>query len=123
MSARRAAAPAGRLVPIESVVEGMTTAEPVKDRGGRLLMPSGTVLEASHLRALSRWGISSITVELAHDAPEPAASAPTPERIVEAELALKSVFRRVDLGHPLIHAVFSTCVYREATRGEGGRHG
>ncbi len=121
MSARRAAAHAGRLVPIESVVEGMTTAEPVKDRGGRLLMPSGTVLEASHLRALSRWGISSVTVESGNEAPE--ASAPSAERIAEAELALKSVFRRVDLGHPLIHAVFSACVYREATRGEGGRHG
>ena len=123
MSARRAAAHAGRPVPIEAVVEGMTTAEPVKDRAGRLLMPSGTVLEASHLRALSRWGVSTVTVEANGGEPEPAASAPTPERLVEAELALKSVFRRMDMGHPLIHVIFRTCVLREASRGGGGRHG
>lgn len=123
MSARRASAPAGRLIPLESVVEGMTIAEPLKDRGGRLLLPAGTVLEASHLRALSRWGIDALNVELDGDTPEPAVPAPTAERMAEAEVALQSVFRRMDTGHPLIAAVWRSCVLREAARVEGGRRG
>jgi hypothetical protein len=52
---------------------------------------------------------------------EPPRPAPTPERIAEAELALKSVFHRADLAHPLLAAVWRSCVLREATRIDGGQ--
>lgn len=123
MTARRGGSPApsARLVPLEEVVEGMTTADGLKDQNGRLLVPAGTLISASHLRALSRWGVTAVPVVNEGAALEAAVPAPTPERIAEAEVALKSVFRRADLKHPLLAAVWRSCVTREASRSGGGR--
>jgi hypothetical protein len=98
----------------------MITADGLKDQNGRLLVPAGTVIAASHLRALSRWGVTAVPVVDDGAVAEPALPAPTPERIAEAEVALRSVFRRADLRHPLLAAVWRSCVTREASRIGGG---
>ena len=108
-------------IPLEQVKEGMTTAEGLTDGHGQLLLPAGTVIEARHLRALSRWEIAYVPVMI-DAAVEAAAPLPSAERIAEAELALKSVFRRADLSQPFMAAVWRSCVLREAGRQGRGHH-
>lgn len=108
-------------IPLEQVKEGMTTAEGLKDGHGQLLLPAGTVIEARHLRALSRWEIAYVPIQIDQAMVE-AVPRPSAERMAEAELALKSVFRRADLEQPFMQAVWQSCVLREASRNGKGHH-
>ena len=108
-------------IPLEQVKEGMTSAEDLKDGHGQLLLPAGTVIEARHLRALSRWEIAYVPVMLDATAQD-AVPMPSSARMAEAELALKSVFRRADLENPFMAEVWRSCVLREARRNGPAHH-
>ena len=51
------------VVTIEQAQAGMVLASDVKDRRGRLLMPTGRALTDKHLEAFRMWGVASVEVE------------------------------------------------------------
>lgn len=51
------------IVCITDLKVGMTLAADVKGNNGRLLLPSGTVLEEQHLRIFNIWGVSEADVK------------------------------------------------------------
>ena len=85
---------------LEQAAAGMTLAEDVKD-GKNVLLPKGTVLNATHLSALGRRGVTQLSVQ------RPTA-APSPEEIEATRARLDRLFRRVgddDLSRALQRAV------------------
>lgn len=51
------------VVALDQVHAGMVLADDVRDRRGRLLMPSGRELTEKHLEAFRMWGVASVDIE------------------------------------------------------------
>lgn len=109
---------------INSLKEGMTLAQDVKDMNGRLLLRSGVVLLDRHITLFKSWGITE--VELVDDSAAsnaPAAvsdgKADSQEQIrraakAAAEAHLFKLFSANDLKDPMICEFFTLCVARKA---------
>jgi HD-like signal output (HDOD) protein len=100
-----------RVFELADLREGMVVGRDVVDRLGRRLIAAGVTLTERHLKAFRTWGIAS--VEVVTDDAEPSAVVDDARRqAVAAELA--PLFRRVDVRHPVMAALFATCVERRA---------
>ncbi|HNR31620.1 MAG TPA: HDOD domain-containing protein [Candidatus Hydrogenedentes bacterium] len=109
---------------------GMTLAQDVADRHGRLLLGTGTILEDKHIRMLKLWGIPSIKVmdDAPPDGKTPTAKpdsvvgalpvGPSPEALERARALAFDLFHHnlIQRKHPLFPVLLSYCVH-EATRG------
>lgn len=111
-------------VRINSLREGMTLAQDVKDMNGRLLLRGGVTLLERHITLFKSWGITE--VELLDDSS--VTSAPvsadsnkddSQENIrraakATAEAQLMKTFSANDLNDPMISEFFTLCVARKA---------
>ncbi len=52
-----------KYVSIRDIAVGAVLAEPILNRYGHLIIPSGTKIEEYHLAFLEKWGITKINVE------------------------------------------------------------
>lgn len=111
-------------VRINSLREGMTLAQDVKDMNGRLLLRGGVSLLERHITLFKSWGITE--VELLDDAPAAAGSVSAVDnkddsqenvrRVAKAtaEAQLMKIFSANDLNDPMISEFFTLCVARKA---------
>ena len=51
------------VVTLDQVHAGMVLADDVRDRRGRLLMPSGRELTEKHLEAFRMWGVTAVDID------------------------------------------------------------
>ena len=89
----------------------MVLAADVKDRRGRLIMPSGTVITDRHLRSFKMWGVTHVEVD-------GEATGGTmelePWAVEAAEAELDELFRNTDRHHPFVEQLFHHCRHRRA---------
>lgn len=52
-----------KLVPVENIEDGMILAEPIVNKQGQTLMPSGVLLKDNHIKILKIWNIRTISVK------------------------------------------------------------
>jgi len=55
---------AKKRIPIEEVQPGMTLAEPISDRTGRVIVAAGMKLSPVVISRLGKWNVASVTVEV-----------------------------------------------------------
>jgi hypothetical protein len=101
---------------IDSISEGMILATDIHDRSGRLLLNEGAVLSQRHIRMLMTWGVSE--ADIAGIDSQEGDSAITdeidPEKLRNAEVELRPLFRNVNLAHPAMVELFRLCLARKA---------
>jgi hypothetical protein len=100
-------------VRVEELEVGMEVETEITDSSGRRLVPAGTALTESHLKALRAWGISAVGVRHYGQADD------GPRELSKTEVsALETRFRHVDLEHPVGRALLDFCLQRAAQRPE-----
>jgi hypothetical protein len=111
-------------VRINSLREGMTLAQDVKDMNGRLLLRQGVSLLERHITLFKSWGVTE--VELLDGSSGGAESAVTGDskqdsqeqlRLAakaKAEEQLHKIFSANNLSDPMISEFFTLCVARKA---------
>jgi hypothetical protein len=106
---------------------GMVLGDDVKDMSGRMLLKSGTELQAKHLKVLRTWGIAG--AEVAGDEAvggeqqaEADFGALTADEAAAVKAELKSRFASVDIGDPFIRAL-AELVLRRLVVQQAGRQG
>lgn len=100
------------LIDVANARTGMVLSADVRDRRGRVLIPSGKELKERYLSALPMWGITHVEIE----GEEPSS---VEEEIDAATLeqAAREVGRRFEhanRAHPAIEALLTVCVRRRA---------
>lgn len=100
-----------RSISVEGAQEGMVLAAAVSDRRGRLLIPKGASLSDRHMHALRLWGIPQIAVEGEANGSE-SASAPSPERLAQAEAKVSPRFAGVGTDHPFLAQLRACAIER-----------
>ena len=94
-------------VPTEKLKPGKILAEEVRDINGRLLLARGNEIGPNHIRIFKIWGVSEVTVEgpaRGNDKFDPDLN---PEIYEQVQETAKSLFRHVDLDHPVIKKLFN----------------
>ena len=96
---------------VDQVEADMVLAADLKDRRGRLIMPSGTTITARHLRSFKVWGVTQVEV-----GSEAAGSIIElePWAVEAAEAELDELFRNTDRDHPFVEQLFHYCRHRRA---------
>jgi hypothetical protein len=101
------------VISIEQAEPSMVLSGPVKDRAGRLLIPTGKVLSSRHIESLKMWGVATLEVEGPERLSEEQGQM-DPELVMEAERMVADLFSSNDLTHPFINALARYCVNRTA---------
>lgn len=100
------------LIDVANAQSGMVLSADVRDRRGRVLIPSGKELKERYLSALPMWGITHVEIE--GDDP----SAPDEEldeaTLEQASREVGQRFEHANRAHPAIDALLSVCVRRRA---------
>ncbi|MFQ5450548.1 MAG: hypothetical protein ACE5E9_07945 [Nitrospinaceae bacterium] len=97
--------------------EGMVPEKDVRDRSGRLILASGQVITARHIRTFKAWGVTDVEVETPssedsgeisadRDVPAP----PVPEKVKEE---IENLFRFTDKSHPAMAELVDLCTLRK----------
>ncbi|MDX9765720.1 MAG: hypothetical protein RBT51_00105 [Ectothiorhodospiraceae bacterium] len=83
----------------------------VRDRSGRLLIPSGMSIKEKHIKVLMSWGITEVTVRNDPDAQTEAPSTPEPTSPVDLppgiQARLADLFRHADLSQPHMRELYA----------------
>ena len=102
---------------------GMTVAQDVKDRQGRLLIPAGTSLNEKHLRAVKLWGIAVVNIESdGETGPAGVESAFSQEVLERAGAETEKIFANnaANREHPVYEPLFHYRLMKTARRMEAG---
>jgi len=104
------------VLPLEEIVEGMELDADVMDGTGRTLLRAGVIVTEKHLRIFHMCGIQELRIrrEGADEAPELSAEMLAARQ--EADDLMRPRFRRTDLTHPAVAALFGECVERAVKR-------
>jgi hypothetical protein len=104
------------LTQIDSLEVGMTLANDVHDRTGRLLLGAGVELSRKHLMVLRTWGVMEVSiVGREDDAPKNHLPAEiTHEQLDTAMAALEPLFCNCDLQHPVMRELHRLAALRKA---------
>jgi hypothetical protein len=103
------------LVSVANLRADMVLATDVVDGLGRLLLAGGTRLTDKHLRYCQMWGV--MEAEVVGDEPPPAEADPIDAAALEsADAEVRPLFRRCDLDHPVVAALYRYCVQARARR-------
>jgi HD-like signal output (HDOD) protein len=97
-------------VPTDKLKPGKILAEEVRDINGRLLLARGNEIGANHIRIFKIWGVSEVAIEgpaRGNDKFDPELN---PEIVEQVQKTVKSLFRHVDLDHPVIKQIFDLAV-------------
>ena len=105
------------LTQIENLEVGMTLANDVHDRAGRLLLGAGVELSQKHLTIFRTWGVMEVDIVGSEDGDE---SCHLPEEVTDEQLdaamtALAPLFRNSDLEHPVMRELFRLAAARKAS--------
>ncbi len=106
------------VISIDRVAPGSVLSRDIVDRHGRLLLPEGRPLSDRHVEVLRIWGVEFVEVEGTDEFSAP--SDIPPEDRLRAEEELRSRFRHLPEGHPLVRELFDAAVRRKLARGGGG---
>jgi hypothetical protein len=105
------------LTQIDNLEVGMTLANDVCDRAGRLLLGAGVELSQKHLTILRTWGVMEVDIVGAEDNGQnshlPAEI--THEQMDAAMAALAPLFRNSDLQHPVMRELLHLAAVRKAS--------
>ena len=97
-------------LPTDKLKPGKILAEEVRDINGRLLLARGNEIGASHIRIFKIWGVSEVTVEGTSRGNEKFDPELDPEIINQVQETVETLFRHVDLDHPVIKKIFHLAV-------------
>jgi hypothetical protein len=102
------------LLTIENLAEGMVLGSDVHDRSGRMLLGSGTELNAKHIRMLRTWGIADADIAGNNEQPDTAllVADVDPACLANAERELLPLFRNAELSFPAMGELFRLCLIR-----------
>ena len=104
----------------DNLASGMILGADVRDRSGRLLLGTGTMLSDRHLYILRTWGVIEVEIAGADDGGKGHNSAITIEpalwSAIEKEIA--PLFRHADNTHPAIMELMRLRILREAAHGK-----
>jgi hypothetical protein len=106
---------------IDQVKAGITLADDVKHRNGRLLLRAGTTLEENHLVILRTWGIREIDAagieEKEKNSQPHLPPAITPQRLAAAKEELKPLFCHAGTAHPVMRELLRLAAIRKVSHG------
>lgn len=96
-----------RILQLPQLQPGMTLAEDVRSKTGRLLIAKGILLNDQHLRVLKTWGIeqASIVVTGNDNSETETRNDPSEMQILAAMSELEPFFCLVDRNHPFVAAL------------------
>ena len=105
------------LTQIDNLEVGMTLAQDVHDRAGRLLLGAGVELSQKHLTIFRTWGVMEVDIVGAEDGDQ---SSPLPEEITQEQVeaamtALAPLFRNIDQEHPVMRELHRLAAIRKAS--------
>lgn len=100
------------LIDVANARSGMVLSADVRDRRGRVLIPSGKELKERYLSALPMWGITHVEIE--GDEPEPAEQEIDEATLARATQEVGRRFEHANRAHPAIEALLAVCVRRRA---------
>lgn len=107
------------LTQIDNLEVGMTLANDVLDRAGRLLLAAGVELSPKHLIVLRTWGIMEVDIvgveESDQDNHLPAEI--THEQLDTAMAALAPLFQNCGTDHPVMRELLRLAALRKASHG------
>ena len=107
------------LTQIDNLEVGMTLANDVHDRAGRLLLGAGVELSQKHLVVLRTWGVMEVDIVGGEDDNQgshlPAEI--TQEQLDSAMAALAPLFCNSDLHHPVMRELLRLAALRKASHG------
>jgi len=108
---------------LDDIQPGMTLADDVKDKSGRILLTAGQKVTDKHLKIFKMWGIleADITDNKDDGAPkvEPEID-PLPNGEVQKEA--DEFFRHTDLDHPAVKEMYRLCIARIVRKSGGVAH-
>jgi hypothetical protein len=103
------------LLSIDNLAEGMVLGSDIHDRSGRLLLGSGTELNARHIRMFRTWGITEadiVGIDDQYCGTSPAADI-DPACLKSADIELRPLFRNTDLSYPPMGEIYRLCLLRK----------
>ncbi len=102
-------------VKIKLIREGMVTATEVKDRTGRILLPSGKTLTSKHLKVLKTWGITEINI-VSSKGTAPGAEPSDKNMSVDPSIVkeMDKLVQFTDRRHPVVSEFYNLCLTRKA---------
>jgi len=104
------------LTQIDNLEVGMTLANDVHDRAGRLLLGAGVELSRKHLVVLRTWGVMEVDIV---GGPDDDQGSHLPAEITQDQLdsAMAPLFSKSDTHHPVMRELFRLAALRKASHG------
>ena len=104
------------LTQIDNLEVGMTLANDVHDRAGRLLLGAGVELSLKHLTIFRTWGVLEVDIVGAEDGGQNRhlPSEVTHEQLEAAMTALEPLFRNSNPEHPVMRELLRLAAMRKA---------
>jgi len=104
------------IISISELKPDMILADDVRDRTGRLLMSSGTVLTPKYIKICKIWGVveADISGISSEDMETSAMKRFDASTIAAAEEAVRKRFSHSDMDHPAVREFFRLCTLRTA---------
>ncbi len=105
------------LTQIDNLEAGMTLANDVHDRAGRLLLGAGVELSQKHLTIFRTWGVMEVDIAGPEDGDQNShlPAEVTHEQMDAAMTALAPLFRNSDQGHPVMRELLRLAAVRKAS--------
>jgi hypothetical protein len=105
------------MINLNDVQPGMTLAQDVKDRAGRVLLTAQTELTEGHIKIFRKWGVTAADIEgVSRD--EIATNALQgfdPATVEEAKARAEKLFSHADTSHPVMNELLMLCTKRLMT--------
>jgi hypothetical protein len=101
---------------IDQLKQGMTLADDVCTRNGRLLLAKGLELTDQQLLVLRTWGIQDVEIENSNNKLEEMESIPyqaSKEQLEKAIAELKPIFNLVDVHHPFFQELLRIAAHKK----------
>lgn len=106
-------------IPISSLKVGMQVAADVRDRRGRMLLSSDTVLTVKHIKVLKMWGVSSVTVNVSEEVLQQYCDSPGEQpQVVDVDTATaycQRKFHNANVLHPALAQLEKIIIHRIVT--------
>jgi len=105
------------MIQIDNLEAGMTLANDVHDRAGRLLLGAGAELTQKHLNIFRTWGVMEVDIVGSEDGDQ---NSTLPEEVTHEQLeaamtALEPLFRNSSLEHPVMRELLRLAAMRKAS--------
>jgi hypothetical protein len=108
---------------LDEIQPGMTLADDVKDKSGRILLSAGQTVTDNHLRIFKMWGIIEADVK-EHDRDNGGKPAIETDPVLQREVQNQTdeLFRHADTEHPAVKELYQLCLARNVRRSGEDSH-